>query len=1017
MGIFDNDFDLPGVYNQVESDLSYGYDTSLFGTTDSVVVVGTAFNGPSEKVVPIYSKEHASYMFGKVYDSERQIETSLVAGINDAWDRGCRTIYACRIGGKDLHKDFNLRVNRNGLSFRVASRFPTNEGKDCYFRFDNTLGDETVYIYKPADRATINEKRAGLSVSDDSVITIKLRVNQDYGLTRNSRLSDLIALVNKNAYNNVLTLSVVDKDGKNVTESDEARKLPIGVLFPGVYFIGRDANKGAEETKVDFKLVAKELKDGVLVSNAPYDKFKDLSFRTLVMNSDVTQPLPIYGSGSALKEALAPAGVVVNTRIDNETEQSHMWDWLRTLEVPDMAFVKNTENYDEADLSGFALYERLGCGFATTAMAEKRISKTGKELRPRVKETPLDSKHHTVQIPEGLYSVLQDAKVKYRAIVCAGADDSTKGKLPRADEFKVTSAESVKAFNDFLEIASNVDEDNKEDAKAFEFHFEMADETKFAHLGEIYKDNVYEVVMQVPDKEADGETAFDLHNHTVKAGTKFFEKADGGKFKLVNVASGITDYKVPAGTRFIKVEDIVTVVPAVPEVKDEQGNVTQAAVPEHKEAATEYKLMVAGADGLFEADAAVKGGKFADKNFVLGSSANNIFVYAIKGDALQPEGDLAGMCSEDQTVPVIYAEDLYFHPNQIIVESAAFDNMTLEELKDALNAHDVFGSLFSTVMTQEGSVQKDDFILAEGEDAGIVSEAQLKAVTYMPKDRTRGYNYGLYIPYKTTDNFARQLAQHCTYTELKTCPTWGFIGQHRLPSTDIATISKKVASLSEVDYDLYAKNALGRNMIDPNSGAPYPIGKNLSVTFMQYDTPITTDGYSYVSNGAAGYAGMVSQLPLDQSSTAQPIAIPEIPFNLTQYQLGKLTSKGIVTLRESFTKGITVTDGVTMAPIESVFRRLAASRVIGAVEELIRAAAEPYIGKQNCIANRDALHTAIKSRLDKIVGTLIEQYEFNLVSDPKVMKFSYIQINYSIVPVYEIREVRNTISVKDSLSN
>ena len=41
------------------------------------------------------------------------------------------------------------------------------------------------------------------------------------------------------------------------------------------------------------------------------------------------------------------------------------------------------------------------------------------------------------------------------------------------------------------------------------------------------------------------------------------------------------------------------------------------------------------------------------------------------------------------------------------------------------------------------------------------------------------------IPFRTTDNFARQLAQHCTYTELKTTPTHGVIGTKRMASTSL----------------------------------------------------------------------------------------------------------------------------------------------------------------------------------------------------------------------------------------
>jgi hypothetical protein len=46
---------------------------------------------------------------------------------------------------------------------------------------------------------------------------------------------------------------------------------------------------------------------------------------------------------------------------------------------------------------------------------------------------------------------------------------------------------------------------------------------------------------------------------------------------------------------------------------------------------------------------------------------------------------------------------------------------------------------------------------------------------------------------------------------------------------------------------------------------------------------------------------------------------------------------------------------------------------------------------------------------------LIENYTFNLVTDTSATKLGIVNINYAIVPIYEIREVRNTITVKDSI--
>ena len=113
MGIFDNEKTLPGVITQIESDYTGGFDSSQFGSTDSVCIIGTAFQGPTNQLTQIFTPEHAAYIFGKVYDAEKDQEATLVANIQDAWERGCRTIYAVRVGGKELYKDFDLCIDSN----------------------------------------------------------------------------------------------------------------------------------------------------------------------------------------------------------------------------------------------------------------------------------------------------------------------------------------------------------------------------------------------------------------------------------------------------------------------------------------------------------------------------------------------------------------------------------------------------------------------------------------------------------------------------------------------------------------------------------------------------------------------------------------------------------------------------------------------------------------------------------------------------------------------------------------
>ena len=991
--IFENDYDLPGVYTEVLPDYSYGYDTSLFGTTDPVLIIGTAFNGPSGEVMEVYSKEHGSYIFGKAYDNEKQLESNLVAGIHDAWDRGCRTIYACRVGGKDLYKDFNLRVDSK-FKFRVMSMFPSNIEKECYIRYDNTSGAETITIYKPAERATIAQKRQGLVEGDNTVLVTTLQINQDYGFTKDSPLVDVINMFNAHTDNNVIKLGLVNSEGKDVTNSIEARSLSLGALYQGIYFIGREYSACAEETEVKFDLVKTEIVNGIEVSNKPYKNFKGNYFHTLVENTDIQQPFPIFADKNTLREILKDVSITVNTK--------KPWEWLEVAELSDRAFVPDEKDYEEVNLSGFDLYRRLGMGFATTAMAERRVvPSTGEVITPRVKETPIDNPNHIVPLQDGLYSMLQDATMKYRVLMCTSAEASTKGKLPRAKDFIQTTPVTLTVLNGTIELIPNVNADDRTDARSYNVKFQNVPETAVADINDAYINQVFEVVSILPATESDG-SLFNLEKHNVPQGSKFLEDNGDGSYSLVRVTSTV-DRLVNGES--LNGKYIIAVDGATNSYNLYKGEHKTAGDPDSDivfRVMTDLSVFM-NSDGSDQA------------KFLLGSLVDNIFVFQINGSQLEPNGDFNGMITDDQTAPVIYAEDLLFQPNDVIFNSAILCDTTFEELVDLLNEHEVFGKIFTASLTDTGASYKDEKILdiiapnADPSTFFVVGDGVLS------EDRVTDYNYNLYIPYKTTDNFARQFAQHCTYTELKTAPTWGFIGTARVGSTDLTGVSEAVDKFLTYDFSLYAKNNAGRNMLDRDN-MPYPIGRNLSIIFAQYPEYIETEDYMYTSNGAAGYAGMVSALPLDQSSTNQPFSVNSIGFNLTQYQHSKLNNKGVVTLKRSYTRGIVVLDGTTMAPVDSVFRRLSASRIVGAVEELIRAVAEPYIGKQNHDANRNSLHTAIKGQLDELVGTLLEDYQFNMITDPRAERFNYIDIDYELVPIYEIRQVRNRISVKETLT-
>ena len=319
--------------------------------------------------------------------------------------------------------------------------------------------------------------------------------------------------------------------------------------------------------------------------------------------------------------------------------------------------------------------------------------------------------------------------------------------------------------------------------------------------------------------------------------------------------------------------------------------------------------------------------------------------------------------------------------------------MCYDELAQRLNEDEVFAEMFTAVAITP-DVEVAMTLTGEGKD---------KLESF--------YDTSMYVPYTTSDNFARHLAQHCLYTSLKTYPTHGIMGCAKLNGVNLSTVADRVNQILELDLDLYAKKGNGNNMLN-NNNVPHPIGRCLSVPFMQY-TVTTGNGYNYVSNGAAGYAGMVSTLAADRSSTNQPIAIRNLAFELSNYQLSKLTGKGIVTCKKT-TQGLVVTDGITMAPVDSAYRRLSTTKVINIVDRELRRVIDPFIGLQDNLATKNSLNTAITSVLNKLKESLIKYYEFKIVTDPASERLGIIKIQYVIIPTNEIKEVRNSVSVQEN---
>lgn len=389
---------LPGSSIQVIDEYNTTtYDTSLFGTTESVLVIGTAFDGPVGKEIAIYNPDQAKYIFGGTYDAVAKRSASLVAYIQDLYEKGARTIYAMRVGGKDIQKVYRLREDVP-VYLKVSGAFPSNKYKDMALLVD--LAGGKIDIYKTASKATIEEKREGYVESNESIIKTKIGIGAAYTYDVNSPLTDFIEYLNNYTRNNVFRFSLVNEKGEDVTYNEAAKSLSVGALADGVYTIGR-VNSGEGKTTV---LTAVDTEVG-------YTNYAGNFVFKVTSNNDIEAPWP-YISGD--------------------------YSFLERFGGLDTVSKKDAIDYEEVKMSNFDFYKKLGSGYAQTA----QITEAGV-----IKPTQTTNPNYTVEIGEGIYTIASNLKTDYRILTGVYADDTiTSVKLTQKDFLKENVAAIPAAY-------------------------------------------------------------------------------------------------------------------------------------------------------------------------------------------------------------------------------------------------------------------------------------------------------------------------------------------------------------------------------------------------------------------------------------------------------------------------------------------------------------------------------------------------------------------------------------------
>ena len=963
MGVFDSDLTLPGVITEILPRTINTGAGSEFGTTESVTIIGTAFNGPVGEPIAIGSPEQAIYYFGDSFDPVTKREATLVPEIQDAYDRGCRTIYGIRVGGQEMYKDFDLAIETN-LKLRVAGYHPHNANKKCFMTYQAEQGSEDAFgidegiikIYKPADRTTIAEKTSGVVDSMDTILVTEISLDSE-GFNKDSRLCDVLDVINNKPTNNVLKFYFVDENGAKRTNSDkDVQDIPVGALFPGIYTICRDKKgKGVSKLVTDVKVVRAEEQELYPKSNATV-------WKKIVANTDPNKPYPIAAENfTKLRELLAGVGNI------------NSYKFLETVGEIDKIAVTNNVDYEEVDIDGFELYKRLGSGFLRTA----RLKQVGEDKsgNPKYKVIPASDgdDHRVVSVEDGIYSVLRMHNTDYTVLAAATCETDVTGKLPRKQEFRKTKALPItlvdKETEPFVVVTPKIDVDDINSDRV-EYNIEIAeadrDDMKMDELVGRLNEKRFKLLPELKTAPA-----ADAKFKELAEGTLAFCTADKKIYQIVDKKFVEVQPSLIGNVNILAGVDDTGVARKGYELKGNAYELiaqTDAGKDLYNVLSGEEALVYKGKDALFTPFCALK--DIADRIF--------------------EEEDFTAICAE-QDMPVIGENG---NVTLIKITSTELEFASVEEFVDTMTQSKFLKNRFSIEV--EGEAAAEDMVPVSGKG----------------KNKIEGYEYdtSLYIPYTTTDNFARHLAQHCFYTSLQSYPTHGVIGCDKLVGVTLSTIAERVKDICALNLDMHAKKYNGNN-IYTNNNLPYSIGRCVSIVFSQY--PVNTgNGYNYISSGASGYAGMLSTLDADTSSTNQDINIgnDSLMLNLSNYQLTKLNTAGIVCFRK-VGDVVKVVDGITQDEPDSPYRRLSTIKIMNAIAKLLRIAILPFIGKTRSNETMNSMETAIKSVLNKVTGVLITNYSYSISAENDDNYLGIVRIKYVITPAYEIKQVFNELEI------
>jgi hypothetical protein len=204
-------------------------------------------------------------------------------------------------------------------------------------------------------------------------------------------------------------------------------------------------------------------------------------------------------------------------------------------------------------------------------------------------------------------------------------------------------------------------------------------------------------------------------------------------------------------------------------------------------------------------------------------------------------------------------------------------------------------------------------------------------------------------------------------------------------------------------------------IIDEND-IPVDLGKYITVT---PDYPLLRNSSattSYLASFAASYGGFYINRSPASSPTNKPVSNASLLFRVGLQALNDLAGTGYTVLREK-TTGLIIADAPMATMPTSDWNRLSTVRIVKSVVDGLRDASDPFLGE----SMSDATKASLKQKLENVLmaakkaGFLKDYRPFEIIQTPQMEVQGKAQVNLTLVPAFELRQITFSISLSKSV--